>query len=121
MIENQTMKYHVSKPCEKAWEELESVCSSSNKFCNTCSKTIYDFTSSSDEEIGKVISIHSGEQVCGIIHEREEKIWENLKIKYKSIPKFILIGLFCIAFVSNGCKSKKPVKRSNPGYMELKQ
>ncbi|SFN01736.1 TonB-dependent outer membrane receptor, SusC/RagA subfamily, signature region [Chryseobacterium oleae] len=56
------MKITIPKPCHENWEAMTP--EEKGRFCSVCSKTVRDFTISSDQEIIEVFS-HSSENICG--------------------------------------------------------
>lgn len=51
----------IPKPCHENWEEMSPV--EKGNFCSVCSKTVYDFTKASDEEI--ITRLHQKKNTCG--------------------------------------------------------
>ncbi len=56
------MKIIVSNPCHKNWEGM--IPDEKGKFCSVCSKTVRDFTASSDREVLKAFS-RPEDNICG--------------------------------------------------------
>ncbi|MCE3074758.1 hypothetical protein [Chryseobacterium gwangjuense] len=56
------MKITIPTPCHENWEAMTP--EEKGRFCSVCSKTVRDFTVSSDEEIMEVFS-NSTEEICG--------------------------------------------------------
>ncbi|MBV8326588.1 hypothetical protein [Chryseobacterium sp.] len=53
----------INNPCPEKWEHMQS--SSQGKFCQICSKNIFDFTDRTDEEIKDVLNKANDGSVCG--------------------------------------------------------
>ena len=56
-------KSHIPKPCHEDWNAMTPA--EIGRHCNTCDKTVKDFTDLTDAEISKYLSEHSGEKICG--------------------------------------------------------
>jgi hypothetical protein len=59
------MKAIIEKPCDKIWDELAP--NNKGAFCNTCNKTVIDFTSKTNNEIMDYLNANKGKNVCGRI------------------------------------------------------
>lgn len=57
-----SIKIAVPKPCDANLDDMQTV--GNGKFCTHCSKTVWDFTNWSEEELGHFFS-NSKEPVCG--------------------------------------------------------
>ncbi|WP_312301007.1 hypothetical protein [Chryseobacterium sp.] len=68
------MKIIIPKPCHENWENMTE--DERGKFCSVCSKTVHDFTASSDEEL--INSLGSGQNICGRF--REDQLGRNLNL-----------------------------------------
>ena len=53
----------IPKPCPEKWENMSPV--ANGNYCGKCSKTVIDFSKSSEEEIITFLSRKNGEKVCG--------------------------------------------------------
>ncbi|WP_297984262.1 hypothetical protein [uncultured Chryseobacterium sp.] len=61
------MKLSIPKPCHENWDVMPP--DEKGKFCSVCSKSVHDFTCSSDEEI--VAAFSRSENVCGRFNENQ--------------------------------------------------
>ncbi len=58
------IKISIPKPCNENWENMSA--EEKGRFCSVCSKTVIDFTSSTNEEISNYfLNIGSSNKVCG--------------------------------------------------------
>jgi hypothetical protein len=64
------MKVSVPKPCHEDWSKMTP--REKGRFCQSCSKTVVDFTKKSKEEIQEYLREHFGKRVCG--HFRREQL-----------------------------------------------
>ncbi|AZA84241.1 hypothetical protein C1637_05190 [Chryseobacterium lactis] len=78
------MKITIPKPCHENWGNM--TIDEQGKFCAVCSKTIYDFTNFSDEEL--VNSLGQAENICGRF--RNDQLGRNLNF---SLTGKIALGL----------------------------
>lgn len=56
-------KIVVPQSCESSWEQMTPV--STGRYCNSCEKTVVDFTEMSDEQIVRYFKDNAGKNVCG--------------------------------------------------------
>ncbi len=78
------MKLTIPKPCHENWEQMSP--DEKGRFCSVCSKSVYDFTGFSDEEIG---NFNFDQKICGRF--REDQLNRNLNF---SIAGKWAAGLF---------------------------
>ena len=91
------MKQHISipKPCHEDWNIMHP--NNEGKFCNSCSKTVVDFTKMSKEEIYNYFKQKSGENTCGHFYasQLEESTIEKPSVfKRVNYLATIVLGLF---------------------------
>jgi hypothetical protein len=82
----------INKPCSEDWSEMTD--HDTGKFCDSCQKTVYDFTQFSNIELAR--KIKKGDNLCGRF--KKEQLDTDLILPQKSfVPKlgyvFSLIGL----------------------------
>ncbi|PWN60796.1 hypothetical protein [Chryseobacterium viscerum] len=65
------MKLTIPKPCHENWEYMDP--DEKGKYCSVCSKSVYDFTGFSDEEIR---NFNFDQKICGRF--REDQLNRNL-------------------------------------------
>ncbi|MEQ6125112.1 energy transducer TonB [Pseudotenacibaculum sp. MALMAid0570] len=56
-------KVSIPKPCHEDWSKMTP--KEKGRFCNSCSKTVIDFTQKSQEEIQNFLAENNGKRVCG--------------------------------------------------------
>jgi hypothetical protein len=107
-------KINIPKPCNQNWNSMTP--NKNGKFCNSCNKTVVDFTKMENLEIQKyLIENSSKESVCGHFKfnqiETENNIkYSNLKnrisrIRIKPIKKVALFSLSFL-FTLSSCMGK---------------
>ena len=94
------MKITIPKPCHENWETMTP--NEKGRFCSVCSKTVKDFTASTDEEIIKHIKSDPG--ICGRFMEGQ--LGRELSFSVISTLTFGLFVLSGVAFTVNGQQMK---------------
>jgi hypothetical protein len=94
----------IPKPCHEDWNKMDP--NNEGKFCNSCHKTVVDFTKMSKEEIQTYFKQKAGGNTCG--HFYASQLKENIKTKpsvFKRVSYFatIALGLF---LPLSGCKKQ---------------
>jgi hypothetical protein len=92
-------KISIPKPCFEGWENM--LPNERGRYCNTCAKTVVDFSVMSDEAVQQYIISNAGQKVCGHFKNSQvERIVIELpqNIFYTSLPpwkKFLVVFLIC--------------------------
>lgn len=92
-------KIVLTNPCSENWNSMQV--DTVGRFCQSCQKSVIDFTSKSDQEIKAFLKDKQGEQLCGrfYIHQVERiRIEIDQNILVSNIPfwqKFLAIVLVC--------------------------
>lgn len=55
----------ITNPCSEKWEDMKEF--SQGRFCEICSKNVFDFTEHTDEEIQNFFKNKNGAKICGRI------------------------------------------------------
>ncbi len=98
MAPNQA-KIAITNPCSENWNSMEP--DSVGRFCQSCRKSVIDFTSKSDSEIQEFLKDKKGEKLCGrfFIHQVERiRIEIDPDLLVSEIPfwqKFLVVFLVC--------------------------
>lgn len=87
----------IPKPCHENWDAM--LLEEKGRFCNSCSKTVIDFTKSSDEEIANYFQNNIGIKTCGRFKKEQLKsvkieIPEHIIYQQTSFRKAFLLALF---------------------------
>ena len=56
-------KITIPKPCHEDWNKMTP--EETGRFCNSCVKSVVDFTAMNAPEINAFMSAHEGEKICG--------------------------------------------------------
>lgn len=112
------MKLQIPIPCHADWDEMsETAC---GRFCQSCQKTVFDFTQKTPTEIETFFQKHQDEEICGRFYPTQlaynyqfatpSPIWYPAsKIAAIILASAMLTG-------SSGCfmgKAANPVKNGN--------
>lgn len=110
-MENQII---IPKPCNQNWNSMTPT--KEGRFCNSCTKTVIDFTKMENSEIRKYLIENSkNESVCGHFNSNQIKNDNSIKyanlrsrfsrIKIKPIKKMALFSL-SLLFSLTSCMGK---------------
>ncbi|WP_445711515.1 hypothetical protein [Flavobacterium sp.] len=95
----QKLNLSVPKPCHENWNEMLS--EEKGRFCQSCSKTVLDFTGKSNDEIIALFENNKTEKVCGRFRKDQLEsikieIPEVLLFSQTSFRKSFLLALFVV-------------------------
>ncbi|HET6993110.1 MAG TPA: hypothetical protein VFJ43_17380 [Bacteroidia bacterium] len=90
----------IPNPCPEKWENMSPV--AGGAFCDKCSKTVFDFSNSSNEEIIAFLSAEKGKKICGKI--RKVQLAESRSF-YSKFLAAIAIAFTPVIFASCGNKT----------------
>jgi TonB-dependent SusC/RagA subfamily outer membrane receptor len=82
---------HINEPCSQNWDEMTAT--EKGKFCSSCKKTVFDFTTATDSEIVKHIEVMKAEIFCGNFEKNQLDRWinsTNVKTSNKKLYEFLL-------------------------------
>lgn len=107
-------KISIPKPCNENWNSMSP--DKNGRFCNSCSKTVIDFTKMNNPEIQQYFIENSGkERICGHFKfnqvQTEESIkYDNLKKRFSRIRikpiKAIALFSLSLFFTLSSCMGK---------------
>ena len=66
---NSKFKITIPKPCHEDWNIMSSV--EKGRFCNSCSKTVVNFTKKSTKEIKDYLVKNRNNRVCGHFYKKQ--------------------------------------------------
>lgn len=103
------MKITIPKPCHENWDAMTH--EEKGRFCAVCSKTVFDFTQCSDEEIITSFS-NSKEEICGNFNESQLNRNFNFSFINSLLTKFavgfvLTSGGFVSIKAQEHCDTKK--------------
>jgi len=62
-------KISIPKPCHEDWSKMTQ--KEKGRFCNSCAKTVIDFTKKSNDEIQEYFQQHREKKVCGHFYQKQ--------------------------------------------------
>lgn len=62
-MKSKSVQYAIQEPCHANWNEMQP--GVQGRFCNSCEKSVVDFTAMSDFSIVNYLEDHKNEKVCG--------------------------------------------------------
>ncbi|NJM79378.1 MAG: hypothetical protein HC854_06780 [Flavobacterium sp.] len=95
----QKLNISIPKPCHENWDKM--LPDEKGKFCQSCAKTVFDFTKNSADEIVSIFEKNKTEKICGRFRTAQ---LENIKIeipeavlyRQTSFRKVFLLALFVV-------------------------
>ena len=83
----QPLNYIISipEPCHKDWNSMTP--DANGKFCNSCSKSVIDFTNKTDTEIHAMMMDRKDEKVCGHFNKTQVNRPLSLTIPFHILPR----------------------------------
>jgi hypothetical protein len=99
----------VPQPCFQQWEAMQP--QTGGAFCQSCAKTVIDFSQMSDAELHQYLLQHRHQKICGRFRQTQ---LTRIKIEIpgtvftQRIPywkKFLAACLLCFALFMSGCSS----------------
>lgn len=106
MASNQA-KIVLTNPCSENWNSMQV--DTGGRFCQSCQKSVIDFTSKSDHEIKEFLKDKQGEKLCGRFYVQQlERIRIEIdpNLLVSNIPfwqKFLVVILVCFGADFLGC------------------
>lgn len=82
---------HINEPCSEDWDCITP--NEKGRFCNNCNKTVFDFTTATDNDIIKNIEKMKGNMFCGQFEEGQLNRWihtSSLKTSNKKLYELLL-------------------------------
>ena len=77
----------IPEPCHEDWNKMQA--DLSGRFCNSCSKTVIDFSNKSDTEIRNLLLKKKDERVCGHFRSSQVNRPLNIQLNLKHLPRNI--------------------------------
>lgn len=79
----------IPEPCHEDWNKMEP--DLKGKFCNSCNKSVFDFSTKTDAEIKNILLEYKDQKVCGHFKKSQVNRPLNISINLKDLPKNINI------------------------------
>ena len=77
----------VPEPCHEDWNSMQP--DEKGKFCSSCSKSVFDFSNKTDQEIKHILLEYKDQKVCGHFKKSQVDRPLNFKINLNDLPKNI--------------------------------
>ena len=75
----------IPEPCHEDWNTMQP--DAKGKFCNSCSKSVFDFSNKTDAEIRDILMENQNQKVCGHFKKSQIDRPLNIKINLNDLPK----------------------------------
>ncbi|MBP9068944.1 MAG: T9SS type A sorting domain-containing protein [Bacteroidia bacterium] len=92
----------IPEPCHEDWNKM--LPDEKGKFCNSCNKSVFDFSNKSDNEIKDILLANKDQKVCGHFKKTQINRPLNFTIDFNNLPKNMSVTkMFTIAlFIAFG-------------------
>src|SRR6188768_3678182 len=83
-----SLEFSIPKPCEASWGEMTQ--ENNGRFCDTCQKTVVDFSVMSDEEVKGYFKSVGKASVCGrfstaqLTQQNKSRVVESKPLDFNS-------------------------------------
>ncbi|MBC7695177.1 MAG: hypothetical protein H7141_06995 [Burkholderiales bacterium] len=77
----------IPEPCHEDWNKMQP--DAKGKFCNSCSKAVFDFSTKTDQEIKQILIEYKDQKVCGHFKKSQVNRPLNIKVNFNNLPKNI--------------------------------
>jgi hypothetical protein len=101
-MEKSNIIIRIPEPCHEDWNKM--LPDEKGKFCNSCNKSVFDFSNKTDMQIKDILTAHKDQKVCGHFKKSQVDRPLNLTIDLHKLPKNMSVTkMFTIAlFISFG-------------------
>ena len=79
----------IPEPCHEDWNKMQP--DAKGKFCNSCNKSVFDFSNKTDNEIRDILIEHKDQKVCGHFKKSQINRPLNITININTLPRNISI------------------------------
>ncbi len=77
----------IPEPCHEDWNKMQP--DDKGKFCGSCSKSVFDFSNKTDDEIKDILIANKDKHVCGHFKKTQINRPLNIRINFNNLPKNI--------------------------------
>ena len=124
-------KVSIPKPCNENWKSM--LPAKNGRFCNSCSKTVIDFTKMTNPEIKQYFNNNlQNENICGHfklnqVETAKSRKYDLLKTRFNRIKikpiKAIAMFSLSLVFTLSSCMGKRVVDGEpvDPNYDSIKE
>lgn len=101
----------IPEPCHEDWNSMQP--DAKGKFCNSCNKSVFDFSNKTDSEIKDILKEHQNQKVCGHFKKSQVDRPLNINVSLNDLPKnmsitkafaialFLVFGTFLFSCTDN--------------------
>jgi hypothetical protein len=105
----QKIKISLPEPCHENWNNMTA--SSQGRFCNTCAKSVIDFSSMTDAEVLNYFSLVKDDNICGRVSpDQLERTIQTPAGKNKGWYWNYIVAFFFLFTKGNNAKAQGEVK-----------
>ena len=120
----------IPEPCNEDWNSMMP--DANGKFCNSCSKSVIDFTNKTDSEIHTMMMERKDEKVCGHFKKTQINRPLALTIPFHTLPRnlsptrafalalFIVFGTFLFSCTNEHDQKISEIKLTELGSEEIR-
>jgi hypothetical protein len=101
-MEDPKIIIRIPEPCHEDWNKM--LPDEKGKFCNSCNKSVVDFSNKTDTQIKDILMANQDQRVCGHFKKSQIDRPLNIRIDLNNLPKNMSITkMFMVAlFISFG-------------------
>lgn len=111
----------IPEPCHEDWNSMQP--DAKGKFCNSCSKAVFDFSNKTDYEIKEILWEYKEQKVCGHFKKSQIDRPLNIKVDLNSLPKnisfskaFVIAVFLVFGSLLFSCKDEKGSTLGDIGF-----
>ena len=93
---DQQYRFSIPKPCHEDWNKMHP--KDKGKFCNSCAKTVIDFSKMSQTEVQDFMNAHKGQSICGRFNQEQLRSI-NIQIPFQNLNFKSFRSSFIIALL----------------------
>lgn len=98
----------IPKPCHEDWNKMTP--DEKGAFCQSCNKSVYDFTDKNEEQVEAILASAASQEVCGRFNSSQLASFPELEIPFYALPtnlspyrKFVLAIFIVFGTALFGC------------------
>jgi hypothetical protein len=95
---------YINTPCHQNWDAMTEA--EKGRFCNQCSKIVYDFTNTNPEEFFNIYRENKG-QVCGMFYAAPTSFWYTQKTNVARLLRQSKVAIIALGMVAVGVSYAK--------------
>lgn len=106
MHKSTSIQLSIPEPCSQNWDEMTA--NETGHFCDSCKKSVYDFTNYNDQQLIDFFKRSKG-NICGKIKSEQlnKSLYSAQQTNNHSIPKFLLSTALAIGLGNNAYSKGK--------------